>query len=240
MEEINIYCDESNHLENDGKKIMVLGAVYCPKNEVRFINERIKEIKEKHGLPRNVEIKWKRVSSGKLMCYRDIIDYFFDKDSLHFRAVVINKTELDHKSRGQTHDEWYYKMYFELLSKILDPDQKYNIYLDTKDTRGRTKIKELHEVLSSNMYDFERKIIRKIQEIRSFEVQIVQLTDILIGALQFSNSENQISEAKSNLVKRIKERSGYDLSKSTLVKEPKFNIFHWRGSGADTDDATAT
>ncbi len=26
----NVYCDESCHLENDHRKVMVLGAVWCP------------------------------------------------------------------------------------------------------------------------------------------------------------------------------------------------------------------
>ena len=29
-ESIHIYCDESCHLENDGMKAMVLGALWCP------------------------------------------------------------------------------------------------------------------------------------------------------------------------------------------------------------------
>lgn len=29
----NIYCDESCHLENDGQKSMVLGAVSCPRGQ---------------------------------------------------------------------------------------------------------------------------------------------------------------------------------------------------------------
>ena len=29
-ERINIYCDESCHLEQDGQSLMVLGAAWCP------------------------------------------------------------------------------------------------------------------------------------------------------------------------------------------------------------------
>ena len=34
-ETFNIYCDESCHLENDGQKAMVLGAVWCPLDKTR-------------------------------------------------------------------------------------------------------------------------------------------------------------------------------------------------------------
>lgn len=43
---INMYCDESCHLEHDGINVMGLGAVWCDKKHVREINERIREIKK--------------------------------------------------------------------------------------------------------------------------------------------------------------------------------------------------
>ncbi len=228
MSDINIYCDESNHLEHDTLNPMILGSVYCPTKEVKKIHGRIREIKAKHGLSPSFEIKWKKVSQKKLDFFIDIVDYFFDNDDLHFRSVIIDKSKLNHAAMNQTHDEWYYKMYFELLSKIFDPDKTYCIYLDAKDTRGSLKIKKLHEVLCNDMYDFEQKIIQRVQEVRSYEVAILQITDLLIGALQF-NSRDLHAEAKDKIIQRIKERSGFDFSKSTLVKEPKFNIFRWRG-----------
>ncbi|HVO28698.1 MAG TPA: DUF3800 domain-containing protein, partial [Candidatus Paceibacterota bacterium] len=154
MSDINIYCDESNHLQNDHRNPMVLGAVYCSTKEVPKIHGRIKEIKIRHGLSPKFEIKWKKVSSKKIDFFLDLIDYFFDLDDLHFRCVVIDKTQLNHDALRQTHDQWYYKMYFELLSKIFDPEQSYHIYIDMKDTRGGMKVKKLHEVLCNDMYDF--------------------------------------------------------------------------------------
>ena len=39
-ESIHIYCDESCHLENDGMKAMVLGALWCPASHRKFTQER--------------------------------------------------------------------------------------------------------------------------------------------------------------------------------------------------------
>ena len=119
-------------------------------------------------------------------------------------------------------------MYFELLNKILEPQNKYCIYLDIKDTRGSQKIKKLQEILCNNIYDFDGNIVERIQHVRSHEIEILQLTDLLIGAMQFLNSDDVKSETKKKIVERIRARSGYDLLKSTLVREPKTNIFYWR------------
>lgn len=228
MTEINIYCDESNHLEKDGISIMVLGTIYAPKEKIKAVNKRIREIKEKHKIKPNTEIKWTKVASNKVQFYLDVIDYFFDTDDLHFRAIIVNKDSLDHKTFKQTHDEFYYKMYFELLSKILDPENKYNIYIDIKDTQGAQKVKKLQEILCNNMYDFDGNIIQRIQQVRSEELEVLQLTDLLIGAMQFLNRNDVKSVAKKTLVERMKSRSGYDLLKSTLVRESKTNIFYWK------------
>ena len=229
MSAINIYCDESNHLEADGISTMVLGAVYGPIEKIRTANNRLREIKAKHKIAPSTEIKWTKVSPNKVAFYLDVIDYFYDNDDLHFRAIIINKDTLDHESFKQTHDDFYYKMYFELLSKILDPQDTYSIYLDIKDTQGSKKVRKLREVLSNKMYDFDERIVEKIQLVRSHEVEVLQLTDLLIGAMQFLNREDVKSEAKKQVITRIKERSGYDLLKSTLVREEKTNLFYWKG-----------
>jgi len=120
-------------------------------------------------------------------------------------------------------------MYFELLSKILDPQNKYCVYLDIKDTQGSKKVRKLREVLSNKMYDFDESIVQRIQLVRSHEIEVLQLADLLIGAMQFLNREDVKSEAKKQVIERIKTRSGYDLSKSTLVREEKTNLFYWKG-----------
>jgi len=231
MSDINVYCDESNHLEKDGISTMVLGAIYVPEEKVRSANIRIREIKKKHNIKPTTEMKWVKVSKNKILFYLDVIDYFFDNDDLHFRAIIVDKDSLDHKTFKQTHDEFYYKMYFELLSKILDPQNKYFIYPDIKDTQGSRKVKKLKEVLSNNMYDFDGTIIQRIQHVRSDEIEILQLADLLIGAMQFLNRTDVKSEAKKTIIERMKVRSGYDLLKSTLVRESKTNIFYWKARG---------
>ena len=47
-----VYCDESCHLQNDQSSVMVLGAMYCPKEKKKDIYSDIRAIKKKHGLDR--------------------------------------------------------------------------------------------------------------------------------------------------------------------------------------------
>lgn len=227
----NVYCDESCHLENDHQQVMVLGAVWCPLEKAREISIRIREIKAQHGMKPGFEIKWTKVSRAKQQFYLDVLDDFFDDDDLRFRALIVpDKSRLQHDIFGQTHDEWYYKMYFDMLKVLLSPEGRYRIYLDIKDTRGAAKVTKLHDVLCNNRYDFSRQIIERVQLVRSHEVEALQLADLLIGAVSYVNRGLSGNAGKQALVSRMRERSRYDLTRTTLLRENKVNVFRWHAS----------
>lgn len=228
MSEIyNVYCDESCHLPNDGNSIMVLGGVWCLRKNVKKINKEIREIKKKYDI--STEMKWVKISEAKKQAYLELVNYFFTQNDLHFRVLIVdNKDAINHEQFHQTHDDWYYKMYFNMIKVILNPSDRYNIYLDIKDTKSKTKIRKLHEVLSNSMYDFSRQTISNMQVIRSHEVEIMQITDILIGAMSYVSRNLCGMTAKNEIIDLIRKRSGYALTKNTLLREEKFNIFHLR------------
>lgn len=231
-ETFNIYCDESCHLENDRQKAMVLGAIWCPLEKTREIALRLREIKQKHGLPPDFEVKWTKVSPAGKVFYLDLIDYFFDDDDLHFRALIVpDKTLLRHDAfPGQDHDVWYYKMYFDMLKVIFQPEARYRIYLDIKDTRGGQKVEKLHRVLCNDRYDFSRQVIERVQLVRSHEIEQLQLADLLIGAMAYLNRGLQGNAGKLAIIERMRRRSGYDLTRTTLLREEKMNIFRWHAA----------
>lgn len=230
MAKINIYCDESCHLEHDGIKPMLLGCVWSEEQKKDAIFKRLRAIKVKYGLKPTCELKWNAVSQAKLAYYQEVMDFFFDNSDLHFRVLVVpDKSVLHHEQYGQTHDQFYYKMYFDLLKTILTPSNEYCIYLDIKDTNGGRKVEKLKDVLANNAYDYNKKMIRKIQQVRSHEVELIELADFLIGAVAYAHRGLKTSAAKLELVEQMKRRSKYSLLKSTLVKEDKVNIFVWKG-----------
>lgn len=230
----NIYCDESCHLENDGYDVMMLGAIWCPMDRVREIAVAIRDIKKKHGLKPHFEIKWTKVSSAKIDFYFDLLKYFFKEDNLHFRALVVpDKSILNHAKYKQDHDTWYYKMYFDMLKWIFSPDDEYNIYLDIKDTCSSEKTRKLHKVISNSLYDFDRKIVKKIQTVQSKEIEQVQLADLFIGAIGYVNRELKTSPAKVEIAQRLKTLSGYSLKQTTLIRETKFNLLVWEPRGKE-------
>ena len=236
---INVYCDESCHLENDDSNIMVIGGVICPNDCRKQIYRDIKAIKVKHNMKPYTEVKWTKVSKSKKDFYTDLLNYFFDNDKLGFRAIFIDKRQLDHKKYHQSQDEFYYKMYYLMLKGVFEANTQYNIYLDIKDTLGNQKIQLLKDICNRLQtrkgYSFE--LVQKIQEVRSHENELVQLSDLLIGAVGYVNRDLDTNPTKLNLINIVKERTGYSLKVSTFLKESKFNLFHWepRNEGMQWD-----
>jgi len=227
-ETFNIYCDESCHLEHDRQSAMVLGAVWCSESQRASVARAIRELKVQHGLASSFEIKWTKVSPAKVDFYLALVDLFFSDPRLHFRGIVIpDKSKLDHSAFDQSHDDFYYKMYFQLLKVIFESDNRYRIFLDIKDTRSQQKVVKLHDYLANAQYDFNKEMVEWIQQVHSHEIEQLQLADVLIGALGYLHRGLQTSQAKQVLIERIKAKSGFSLKRSTLPSEKKFNVFVW-------------
>ncbi|MDQ2086501.1 DUF3800 domain-containing protein [Herbivorax sp. ANBcel31] len=225
----NIYCDESCHLINDGEDIMVLGGIACRFEQVKLINKDIRRIKKNYKLNDSMEIKWTKVSPAKIEFYKELINYFFNNPALSFRAVIARgKKSLDYDSFDLTHDKWYYRMYYLLLRQMIQIGYEYKIYIDIKDTQGTEKINSLQEVLSNSLYDFCNETVNKIQLVRSHEIEILQLTDLLIGAISYENRSLKTSNSKIELIETVKMLSGSSLTFSTPLHAPKFNLFTWK------------
>ena len=233
----NIYCDESCHLLREDNRAMVTGAIWNPLEYSRKFADNIRDIKEKHGLRRFAEIKWRGVSDSKLDYYFELIDYFNKTAALCFRAVIIpDKSILDHNKFDQTHDDFYYKMYFQMLRAIIsDPANRYRVFLDIKDTRSAEKIEKLRLVLSNNLHDFDQEAISIVQNVRSHEVQQIQLADLFVGAVSYANSyakaDPDRSKAKWALIRRLRSLWGISLISSTDKDALKFNLLKWQPQG---------
>ncbi|HEU5048407.1 MAG TPA: DUF3800 domain-containing protein [Rickettsiales bacterium] len=226
---INVYCDESCHLQKDDGKAMVLGALYCNAEEVRIIADKVRAIKKKYNLPRLFETKWTKISPSKKDYYLALVDYFFHESPARFRCVLIpDKTKLDHAQYYQTHDDWYYKMYYVMLQWLIRPPKKYHVYIDIKDTKSTQRVKTLQDYLANRIYDYSRECIARVQQVRSHEVELLQLADLLIGAVAYASRHPHKTGAKAEIVERIcKYLPQQSLSKSTAYSYTKFNLFVW-------------
>lgn len=213
----NLYCDESTHLQNDEQPFMLISYIGTPYNETKKHSNFIKEMKLHHYF--RGELKWTGVSDSMYDFYNELIDYFFSS-SLYFRTVVINKKQVDNSLPDFSFDEFYYKMYYQLLHHKMDMSSSYNVYVDIKDTQGAKKIKKLGEILNNRYWR-----VRNLQLIHSYESNLMQLCDFLMGAINYYLRGERKVESKIKLITKISESAKVPLDISTSKSDDKFNLF---------------
>lgn len=231
VEELNLYCDESCHLLNEPEKVMLVSCTYCPKESTYRISQDLKNLRKKHKIYYFSELKWGKVSKSKINYYLDVLDYFFNCKDIYFRTIVIpDKFKLDHKKYNQNHNQWYYKMIYELVKYIAknNKDGYYNIYVDKKENSCEAKC-QLNK--SKECLQYKYKNI-KMQNIRSHESEIMQLNDFLQGAVGYYNRKlyNALNckNNKSEIVHRLLNK--YHINLSITNYDEKFNILRWEAN----------
>ena len=227
----SIYIDETCHLENDGQSVMCIGYTKIDYDNYKEIKENIKSIKLKHKSP--TEIKWNKLSLSRIELYKALIDHFFSA-SIEFRCVLVkNKSNLDHEkfNRGD-HNAFYYKLVYQLLNNtwVNPADTNYRVILDIKDTRGKERLVELKKWLDRK--NGTNTPFKFFQHIRSHENELLQLTDLFIGAISYKarkeHEKEGASKIKVEVLKYLEEKSGYSLDDGTIPWESKFNIFDFQ------------
>lgn len=217
----NIYCDESTHLIHDGHPYMLLGYISIAYPQIRIAKQEIKAIKSRHNY--NEEFKWTNIHDATYKVYAELIDWFFMND-LEFRAVVVDKSQIDETRPEYTFNDFYFRMYFQLLHTKVDFQNIYNVYMDIKDTCSGEKLETLKKIMSYN------SSIGRFQFIRSHESVFIQLADVLIGAINYNLriEKGDVSGkvlAKRKIIEKIKKHSNISLNTTTPLSRKKFNLF---------------
>lgn len=238
--QINFYCDESCYLQNDGNDFMVLGTIYCEKQYISKIKKDLNDIKEKYGFSKNFEIKWTKVSKLTFEMYKEVLKYVHECEYLNIRTIVAkNKKKIE--KNNEIYDVWYYKMFYILLNKPIEKFwenniinhkfnyyNKFSIYLDKKNSNSNLRSAKLMNILQNTYYNFI-KFQHFICDSKDFV--LIQVIDLIIGAIAYKNRKLDNSISKVFLVNYIESLFSVSFQFSSSYNNTKFNNFIWTGRG---------
>lgn len=229
-EQINFYCDESCYLEHDKSKYMVLGMIFCPKSCYNQIKDRIFKLKNKYKINKSAETKWSKISKSRYLYYKELIEYFFEPTiNIAFNGIVVDKKKLNHEEFKQSHNEFYYKIMYYMIDHKISAFDYNKIYIDEKDTHNAERVRTLEKILKSNYKYYFSNTIKPIQVIKSQESQLMQITDILTGAISYElNNKEKISESKKTIISLINEKIGYKINNKKNINTPKFELMFFK------------
>ncbi len=200
MAQYVVYCDESRHEHASGDRFMAIGSLWVPREKKYTLNVELRRLLEANGL--RSEIKWSKTSASKLESYKKVVDFFFDRDDLLFRVIVVEHGKVDAAQyHGGDRELGFYKFYYEMLVKWLEPSNEYLILLDFKKNKGADRYATLRMFL-------ERKLrgqawITDLTVIDSAQSPLAQLADVLTGAVAATWCGLRDGSAKESLAHHI-------------------------------------
>lgn len=226
-----IYCDESCPLEYESTTL--LGAIGCSYENKEQIVKDLRNLKNKYFINSKYETKWVKASKAKIQYYKELIDYFYSNDDIRIRILVAkDKENLNNNVYNNgDYQEWYYKMYYCLLEKFTDSNYDYYMLYDQKDKYTTYKMNKVKDIIKNKKsFNDSEHFNFKIKQINSKESELMQLLDVIMGAVGYKNRgylNQEKGEAKKEIVKYLEETFNKSISEKTSPFESKFNIFIW-------------
>lgn len=224
-----VYIDESSQ---NNHRYLVLGCVVVALTESQALSDMIAKARLPE-LPHG-EVKWTKVSRGKLLAYRRLVDSFFDNaDLAHFHALFVDTTRQDHRRWNDgSRDTGFNKEIYQLATKCskLYGKSLFHIYPDRRNTRQPPE--QLRLILNrgcTSRGDKRDWPFRRCQFRDSHNTLALQLTDIFVGAIAYQiNGHSEklaASPAKSELAAHIMERAKIKSAIEGTARSGRFTIW---------------
>lgn len=228
----DIYVDESSQTKN---RFLTLGAILLPTNLVAAANATLESARLPE-LPHG-EIKWGKVSKAKYAAYQRYVDCFFDENSLaqaKFHCLVVDTTQLNHtKYNDGSREIGFNKELYNLATKCarLQKTGYFHLYPDYRDTNQRPD--DLRNILNHGRHkngDNRDWPFRRCQFRDSAKTPLLQLVDLLLGALAYGVNKHYEQESasphKRELARHVLRRGGVkELYQDTTI-DGKYTVWH--------------
>ena len=183
----DVYVDETSQTKH---QYLALGGLIVPTHQAEVLarditSARLPELP--HG-----EMAWTKVSRTKLASYQRVVDVFFDKMNcthLDFHVLVVDTTKIrDAVFNAGSRESGFNKEIYQLLQKLARLYRKslFHIYLDKRETKSPAE--ELRLILNRGIAktgDSRDWPFRRVHFRESSSCQIIQVVDILLGAVAF-------------------------------------------------------
>lgn len=236
----HIYCDESRQTQD---RFMLLGGLILLASDENDMAERFRSFRQEREM--YAELKWTKVSGQKLTEYQAFVDIFFDvweQGRTHFHAMALDTQKINHRKYNKGDAELgFYKFYYQLLLRRFGDwyydnkeEQRFIVYLDYRTTKY--KLGALQLILNRGMqkeYKARTKPFVSIEPLDSHHSEMIQLTDVLMGAIGFQKNgyhlRTETKEAKKLLAAYIAERAGLPNLQDGTGNEPHgFSLWDFR------------
>jgi len=231
----HVFADESCQ---NAHHYMVLGALILPGTLVQEAETGLRQVLESHRM--HGELKWTKVSRGKLPVYEEFVAHYFDvlvPRGAEFHSLILNCHGLNHrKFNNGDPDLGYNKFMFQLLfHRAAVPYGEYEKIVADLDSRNSNRNPyELETILNSaSSRKFDRQPFTRVAHRDSKGTRLLQLADLLTGAVAWHKNDHDAAEnpsaAKCSLATTVANCAGrLRLGNETPKTERRMGVWNFR------------
>ena len=234
--EYELYSDEREHKNANGKHLL-LGGVVCTDNGRVRISGALSQVRTDFSLSH--EMRWAKVSNAYLDAYKEWMDVFFKDPYLRFSLHTTNlsgskwKTFRPNTQKRSPYDDKLASTFYQFLLVTFGPlrdTKRWWVYPDAG-FFSRDEVLKRVEFLFNRTYKKAfgpktSRIIRFAQSRDSKSQDLIQLADLLLGASACDTlGPMPSSKAKRSLVEHWQQR--LDKIPQTRTGLPRFSQYHW-------------
>jgi hypothetical protein len=243
----HIYADESRQ---NAHEFMLYGMIVVPRGEIeRVVTETITALRAAHKWGAE-EIKWASVSNAKLGLYKSVLDAFFDQGEARFCCMRLRRASIDYeKDHGGDVESAFYWGYSMALSRILEPGNRYEIFIDALTDQRPNRVMDLRASINAQWIQrqletgvFVEELVRDIKATDSKRFDLLQLADLIVGAVGYAvdgcHRLPAASPAKISLMEHISARVGCGSLDEHDGRGTRFHVWNFASDEDGVDNGT--
>jgi hypothetical protein len=180
-----VFLDETGSINDKANRYFAIGIIKCM--QPYFLDYVVRLSRQKYRV--FDEIKWNTISRNKLPILHEIIDQFFSHQGVCFASIVVNKDGVDFRKTFDNDPYTAYQKFSELLLKrVIKPNEIVTIIADYISTPHHVhfEVDTKHSVNKA----MNRLAIAGIHRIDSCGTNMLQVTDLLLGAVSYEYKLN--------------------------------------------------
>ena len=233
---ISFFGDSSSRDSN----YMVAGGFAIAGNRISEIEDQIAFLREDAGI--SSEFHWSDYRGGrKRQAYEALVRYGFDLINRRHAALHVLIAQFhgyNHKQReGDNKDtsinRMYYQLFLHRIARFYGKTRAIHIRLDAgNDCKDICKMRNQLCADAYKKYQTRSNYIRSIEPVNSENVGIVQMADVILGAIAAKENAVQHTSPKGDLASFVLQASGrHSWNVDTPMKARFLTIWHHKTAG---------
>lgn len=193
------FLDETGLLYRPRDKFFALGVIKLEKPQ-RLYN-RIRKIRDKYNY--REELKWANLDRRiRFDMAREFFNVFLDENA-KFNSIILNKDELDFEKYYQNNMYRVYRSFTVVLLKLILGKNPKEIITLLADDYFTPDNEDLEDAIKGIINDHYKKfVVSGVCQINSKSSDLIQLTDLILGAIVYDLKKQTKLVRKQNTYKR--------------------------------------